>query len=145
MSGQQCVCIRYYSKHFVSELISSLQSPFEIGAVTVSFCKWGNWAQSIVWRRVFMLLQRPKDGLGIVIGTLNSSVFPSFMGTGGQNIWNWERSKKFRLYGSLQVYKFSVIILLFKSTLISTHKIYVEKLTVGLLGCKLFTSSFFSK
>lgn len=33
-----------------------------------------------------MLLRHPKDGLGIVIGTLNSGVFTSFMGAGGQNI-----------------------------------------------------------
>lgn len=30
-----------------------------------------------------MLLKCPKDGLGIVIGRLNSDIFLSFMGSGG--------------------------------------------------------------
>lgn len=62
------------------------------------------------------------------------------MGTGGQNIWNRDYSKKFRLYDSHRYIMY--FIKLFKSIWISTHKIHVEKPPVGLPDWELFTSPF---
>lgn len=86
-----------FKTFYKCKLISSLQSPYKI---LLLFHFANETELSIMWKRSVCYLSVQKVVRELWLEHRIPIYFHNFVGTGGQNIWNQDYSKKFRSYAS---------------------------------------------